>query len=220
MAEQIATRKEMPRRWGVDGWSRLDYTLAEISESSGSTSSRNVSWRATIAWRRPLSGNMWLPLCDVGSLAVRAFFLSRAFTVFRDPSTDVPVHLFFFCWIRFVNSTVFCFCWRTSTSSLLAVVVAKLGGGVVGRCSYEGTSISLLAIKCWWPVIEQTFRNRSTWASPTLTFYVNTLEVCSLYRSMTYMMEETIVAALTNSSHLRHLTHHHMSRTCSDVLKP
>ena len=179
MADQIATRKEMPRQWGMEGWSRLDYTLAEISESSGWTSSRNVSWRATIAWRRPLSGNVWLPLRNAGSLAVRAFFLSREFTVFRNPSRDLPVHLFFFCRIRFPGSTVFCFCCRTSTPSLLAVVVAKLDGGVVGRCSCEGTSISLLSIKCCWPVIEQTFRNRSTWASATLTFYVNTLEVCS-----------------------------------------
>ena len=137
--------KKMPREWRIDSSSRLDYTLAKISDFSSWNTSRNVSWWAIIARRRPLSSNMWLPLWDAGILVVGAFFLRRAFTVFRNPSTDLSGHLLFFCWVLFVASTVVCLCWRTPTPSLLAEVVAEAGGGVVCSCSCEGTSISLLA---------------------------------------------------------------------------
>lgn len=158
-------KEETAWKWGVDGSSRLGFTLADISEFSRWNNSRNASERALNAWRRSLSNTMWLRLYDAEGLAVGAFYLSWAFTTFRNPSTGLSVQFFPFCFV--IGSTGFSLCWRASTPLLLAVVVAEpgrvvadAGGVVVGRCCCEGTSMSLLVKRQYCsPVVEQTLES-------------------------------------------------------------
>ena len=97
---------------------------------------------------------MWPRRCDSGRLTVGAFPFSRAFTVFRNPSTALAIHLFFRGGLEFVTLTGLWLCWRKPTPSMLTVVVAEASGVGIGRCSCEETSM-LLSVTFPWPVIEQ-----------------------------------------------------------------